>query len=86
MLAKKSTDIRTSLLDCLISGFEYCEHEWPSGILFGTDGATAEECKLILDEVLLARELDVEGRLTEYLNTFETKVLLYQSTLRAGPQ
>ena len=78
-LDKRSTDIQRTLLFCLVSGFEYSEHEWPTAILWGNNGATLEECEEIIDDLALARHLDAEGRFSKYFGSFEEKVRLYQS-------
>src|SRR5262245_47747062 len=74
--------VRQSLLAELLRGFKYAVHEWPAGILEGADGASYEQCLSILGDVVLARELDADGRHTMFLDDFEGKVRLYQARLR----
>jgi hypothetical protein len=52
-------------------------HEWPGGILFGTDGATRQECDQILQEVEYAKKLDLGARHSIFLSIFEARVLEY---------
>lgn len=80
-LDEGSTEIRDALLRRLVSEFEYCEHEWPSGILYGLDGATPVECDLLMDELSLARKLDTEGRFAGFLWRFERRLELYRARL-----
>ncbi|MBL4720506.1 MAG: hypothetical protein JKY20_05185 [Alphaproteobacteria bacterium] len=80
-LDRQSSEIRACLLEILISGFEYCEHEWPAGLLCGPDGCSPLECDETLDEIELARTLDEENRLTGYLWSFEKKVQVYKLRL-----
>ena len=82
-LDRQSPDIRAGLLGHLISGFEYCEHEWPTALLCGPE-ATPLECDETLDEISLARQLDQEGRYEGYLWSFERKVQLYKARLMSG--
>ena len=42
-LAPESVSARNALLEKMIEGFEYSEHEWPAGILYGMNGANKEE-------------------------------------------
>ena len=73
--------VRRFLLAEQIRGFDYCQHEWPSGILYGADGATQSECEELLREIAFTRQLDI-GRLhTGYLNDFLHKVEEYQARL-----
>jgi hypothetical protein len=80
---KPTTEIREGLLKSLLNQFGYAMHEWPSGILFGTDGATRLECKQILQEIEFARSLDFEARHSIFLSTFEVRVLEYIDRLSA---
>lgn len=68
---------RIELVMAKIDWFRYCEHEWPSGILYGLNGATEVECREILDEVSFVRDLDIEQNYMEYFNQFEKKVRVY---------
>lgn len=70
-------EIRVALLSNLISFFNYAVHEWPSGILWGMDGATVSECNVIQEEIDFARTLDGEQRHTEFLDDFQDKLKIY---------
>lgn len=45
----RNDEVRLLLLKTIVSWLEYSEHEWPSGILYGNNGATIEQC----DEISL---------------------------------
>jgi hypothetical protein len=75
-------EIKQSLLSTMLNWFGYSQHEWPSGILFGADGASLSECEKILRDVAFARTLD-SGANTDYLNEFESKVHAYQRRLQS---
>ena len=65
------------LLNRLLSWFSISQHEWPSGILYGMNGASREECKEILCDVEFARQLDIKKKHGSYLSDFEMKVREY---------
>lgn len=69
--------IGRKLLQKLIRWFDYAQHEWPSGILYGMDGADAHQCQEILEEVEFASKLDLDDEYTAYLADFKSKVLEY---------
>ena len=81
-----SPDLGRLLLTNNIRWFQYCVHEWPSGILYGHDGATSEQCEEILQEVAFARELDEGGGFQAFLSEFEGKVREHQERLAAAVQ
>ena len=72
-------DIATKerVLGHLINWFQYSEHEWPAGILYGSDGATEPQCQEILQSIHKARSLDNGQVHSQYLNQFEAKVHQY---------
>ena len=65
------------VLGHLIRWFNYSEHEWPAGILYGSDGATEPQCQEILQSLRKARELDERRAYAQYLNQFEAKLQIY---------
>ena len=73
--------VRRELLHRTIQWFDYCQHEWPSGILFGNDGASPDQCRQILAEASWARGLDEERNYAVYLADFESKVRQHQQRL-----
>ncbi len=79
-LDRQSAEIRNCLLEVLMRGFEYCEHEWPSALLCGPNN-TPLECDEVLEEIELARALDSEGQFAGYLWSFEKKVEVYKARL-----
>ena len=57
---------------------DYSIHEWPSGILIGNDGATKEDCKYLLVELIpLINKLDRNKKYTEYIKDYENKIKEY---------
>ena len=78
-----SEETRRLLLQADIQWFRYCQHEWPSGILYGFDGATTEECEEILQEIEFAKGLDEKAGFAAFLTGFEQKVREYQRRLSA---
>ena len=72
-----STRIRSALLRSLLDSFGHAAHEWPAGILWGMDGATPEQCKMLLCDVALARELNQGHLSAASIDDFEHKVLSY---------
>ena len=53
---------RRRLINTIASGFWYSLHELPSGVLYGSDGATSEQCDEMLAELdELHRLVRVEG-------------------------
>ncbi|MFZ2828573.1 hypothetical protein [Hydrogenophaga sp.] len=86
LLALKPDDRQTQarVLAHLIEWFRYSEHEWPAGILYGNDGATALQCDEVLFEVRRARTLDEACVHSAFLNQFEEKVQQYIQRLGAA--
>jgi hypothetical protein len=78
-----SERVRSTLLYCLLRGFAYSAHEWPAGILWGKDGATAAECKEIFANIELARRLDAERNYAIQIDEYEQMVRDYRA--RLGP-
>jgi hypothetical protein len=70
-------EVRKELLDALLGFFRYSMHEWPSGILYGNDGADQKQSQEILEEIGFARLLDSESLYEELLFDFEGKVREY---------
>jgi len=68
---------RERLLNVQIRWFEYCEHEWPSGILYGTNGATKQQVEEILLELDQARSLDEDKKHKQFFDSFEKKIKIY---------
>lgn len=69
------------LLRSIFSWLSHCEHEWPSGILYGMDGATLEQCKEIREEVAFARSLTDSKSDLDYLEQFLEKLAEYEKRL-----
>ncbi|GEM_PF-1272154 len=70
------------LLHRLVKRLEYCEHEWPSGILNFNAGATLEQCEELRYQKELAVELDKDLKHTEFLRRFGVELDLYESKIR----
>ncbi len=75
-------EVRACLLQTDLDWFDYCQHEWPAGILYGYDGATFAECEELLSEAAFARTLDIERKHAAFLEEFERKVKQYQQRLQ----
>ena len=73
-------EVRRCLLSAYVSEFQYCQHEWPAGILCGMDGASLEECAEILRDVAFVRTID-DGAHEALLSEFEGRVLAYMERL-----
>jgi len=80
--APEDARARRELVDCLVAMFHHNAHEWPRGILYGMDGASASQCLEILAGAQRALELDVERRHQAFIEDFVTKVQLYQQRLQ----
>jgi hypothetical protein len=76
-------DVKRRLLARQIDWLRYCVHEWPSGILYGTDGATLPECAEIKEAVAEARELDVDGNYNDFLAEFDSRLNVYVMRLQS---
>lgn len=77
-------EIRKQILTFRLRGLEYAVHEWPWGILYGADGATAAECEELREELAKARELDREHLHTNFFTDFESKLDEYVLRLAAS--
>lgn len=87
-LYKKSYEIdpgndeaRLLLLKAIVSWLEYSEHEWPSGILYGNNGATIEQCDEISSEVQRVLKLDKENAYNEFIKQYVKKLSEYRARL-----
>jgi hypothetical protein len=80
-LEPNSEEAKSALLRRMVETFLYSEHEWPAGILYGSNGANIEECKKIEDELMEARMLDTNGAYASYLDQFHDKLTVYVKRL-----
>lgn len=74
-------EARLLLLKAIMSWLEYSAHEWPSGILYGNDGATLEQCDEISAEVQRVLKLDKEHAYSEFIKQYVKKLSEYQARL-----
>lgn len=74
-------EARLLLLKAVVSWLEYTEHEWPSGILYGNDGATIEQCDEISAEVQRVLKLDKEHAHSEFIKQYVKKLSEYRARL-----
>lgn len=74
-------EARLLLLKAIVSWLEYSEHEWPSGILYGNDGATIEQCDEISAEVQRVLKLDKEHIYSEFIKQYVKKLSEYRARL-----
>lgn len=56
----------------------YTIHEWPSGVLYGMDGASVDECDEILSAVSDLLSLDPTGQSDELCKDVQEKTLQYR--------
>jgi len=66
------------LLNSIISWLSHCEHEWPSGILYGMNGATVEQCFEIRENANFALSLTTEQSEKEFIEQFLDKLNQYE--------
>lgn len=79
VLDPTNDEARLCLLKATIDWLIYAEHEWPSGILYGNNCATLEECDDINATVQQALELDTEQTYREFIQQFMKKLDDYKS-------
>lgn len=77
----KNDEARLLLIKAIVSWLEYSEHEWPSGILYGNDGATIEQCDEISSEVQRVLKLDSEHVHSEFIKQYVKKLSEYRARL-----
>ncbi len=65
------------LLEEKISEIRYHIHEWPDGILYGHNGATADECRILLSEIPLINKLDKTKEYQGLIKDYENKITEY---------
>ncbi len=76
-----NTWARTRLVDWLTGWLRYCIHEWPSGILYGANGATIQESHEILEAVEELRSLDSDMKWRQLADDVAVKTHRYISRL-----
>ena len=81
VLSPQNEQVESELLSKQLEWFRYSAHEWPAGILYGQDGATANQCIEILEEVCLARKINKDALNEVFLSEFESKVREYRQRL-----
>ncbi|MGF1723462.1 hypothetical protein [Photobacterium nomapromontoriensis] len=77
----ENDEARLLLLKAIVSWLEYSEHEWPSGILYGNDGATIEQCDEISTEIQRVIKLDKEHTHSEFIKEYVKKLSNYRARL-----
>jgi hypothetical protein len=80
-LCPDDDEARLGLLQSYVQYFRYMVHEWPAGILYGHDGASSEECDLILLDIVRARQLDTKHEHGAFFSDFQSKLFEYRSRL-----
>ena len=83
LLALDSDDrwAKNKLLDSIVNELQHTIHEWPTGVLYGCDGASLEECQDILETVRELRDLDESGQYSNLADEVETKTIQYRNRL-----
>jgi hypothetical protein len=69
------------LLKSILNWLAHCEHEGPSGILYGMDGASIEQCADIKSEAQFALSLVSQESEKEFLVQFLDKLEHYENGL-----
>lgn len=69
------------LLQSILSWLSHCVHEWPSGILYGMDGASIEQCQDIRSEANFAKSLARAERELSFIDDFLVKLTEYELRL-----
>ena len=69
------------LLNSIIRLLSHCEHEWPSGILYGMNGATVGQCAEIREHANFALSLTTEQSEKEFIEQFLDKLNQYEKRL-----
>lgn len=80
-LNSEDNEVKSLLLQNIVQWLEYCIHECPSGILYGNDGATFEQCQEIREEVKFAKKLYTYKKYSNFFSSFENKLTQYESML-----
>jgi len=85
-LDPNNDEARLLLLKSIVDWLEYSEHEWPSGILYGNEGATIEQCDYISTEVQRVLRLDKEHTYSEFIKQYNKKLSEYRARLNKQRQ
>ena len=72
---------RIKYIDAITNWIKYCIHEWPTGILYGSDGATMDECDDIIVTIDETSKMDIECRYANLLCDAKSKTILYKQRL-----
>lgn len=80
-LDPSNDEARLLLLKAIVAWLEYSEHEWPSGILYGNNGASIEQCDEISTEIQRVLKLDKEHRYSEFIKQYIKKLSEYRARL-----
>ncbi|GHU22712.1 hypothetical protein FACS1894172_05330 [Spirochaetia bacterium] len=73
-LDPNNTEVIDIYLELKIQWIAYSIHEWPSGILIGMNGATAEQCKELVKELPFLYKLDTKNKYKAYIMDYENKL------------
>ncbi|MFN8389935.1 MAG: hypothetical protein U0136_06570 [Bdellovibrionota bacterium] len=74
-------EARTLLLGSLLKALAYTNHEWPSGLLHGMNGANLEQCRDIRSDIVLARSLNPNAEQGAFLAEVERNLNAYEARL-----
>tara|TARA_R110000751_G_scaffold206239_1_gene310299 strand:- start:250 stop:864 length:615 start_codon:yes stop_codon:yes gene_type:complete len=69
------------LLQSILNWLSHCVHEWPSGMLYGMNGASIEQCQEIRSEANFAKLLASKERELSFINDFLVKLTEYELRL-----
>lgn len=68
-------------IDGLTSWLNFVIHEWPSGLLYGMNGATLSECDEIIDAAEELRTLDNSAHIISFCDDVKSKAVEYKQRL-----
>jgi len=69
------------LIEIISRFLEYTVHEWPSGILYGNDGASIGQCDEILESIKELIRLDNSETIIQLANNVKKKTIQYRIKL-----
>lgn len=81
-LDPSNEEVRHLRLKQFINWLDFSQHEWPSGILYGMDGASIDQCHEIEQSLETIKKLDIEKQYTSYIQDYRKKLHLYMDRIQ----
>jgi hypothetical protein len=75
--------VKTTYICKFIDLLQFCGHEYPAGILYGMNGANAQECDDILSTIDNIHKIDQKNIYFEFLEDLKYKTVEYKSRLKS---